>query len=180
MTNPENTLSTNIQISVEMKVTERIELLPLDSILFLLEWYEQNLCGATLSDPRGIRVHFWCETFVHLIQMKTKYGEEPKNKRMTLEQIRSGRIQLMPGRFDAKRAQELSWACEIARNPDRICRNWQALGTGGEAYIKNFGTLTDPSFRVMICEVVGTHREVVTIFPRAHIGEKELLAQIWP
>jgi len=114
------------------------------------------------------------------MQMKTKYGDEPKNKRLALDQIRSGRIQLVAGRFDPQRTQELSWACEIARNPDVICHNWQALGTGGEAYVKNFGSNEEPQFRVMICEVVGTLREVITIFPRERIGVKELLAKIWP
>ena len=97
-----------------------------------------------------------------------------------LEQIGSGRIQLVAGRFDAQRTQELSWASEIALNPDVICENWQVLGTGGEAYVKNFGSAEEPQFRVMICEVVGTIREVITIFPRERMGAKELLAQIWP
>jgi hypothetical protein len=156
------------------------DILPLNSIRELLEWYEDNLCGTMLHDPRGYRVRFLPETLIHLMQLKTKYGDEPKNKRIALDQIRSGRIQLVAGRFDAQRTQELSWACEIARHPDVICQNWQALGTGGEAYVKNFGSAQDPLFRVMICEVVGTLREVITIFPRERIGAKELLAQIWP
>jgi hypothetical protein len=74
--------------------------------------------------------------------------------------------------------QELSWAAEIASNPDFICQNWQALGTGGEAYVKNFGSLEETHFRVMVCKVVGKHRELITIFPRGHIGDKELGAQM--
>jgi hypothetical protein len=156
------------------------DLLPLNSIRELLEWYEQNLCRMRFHDPRGYRVRFLPETLIHLLQLKTKYGDEPKNKRLALDQIRSGRIQLVAGRFDAQRTQELSWAGEIARNPDVICQNWQVLGTGGEAYVKNFGSDAAPQLRVMICEVVGTLREVVTIFPRERIGSKELLAKIWP
>jgi hypothetical protein len=155
-------------------------LLPINSIRELLEWYEQNLCGTRLHDPRGYRVRFLPETLVHLIQLKTKYGGEPKNKRLALDQIRSGRIQFVAGRFDPQRTQELSWSGEIARNPDVICQNWQALGTGGEAYVKNFGTNEEPQFRVMICKVLGTLREVITIFPRERMGDKELLAKIWP
>jgi len=103
-----------------------------------------------------------------------------KIARLALEQIRSGRIQFVAGRFDPQRTQELSWAGEMARNPDVIWKNWQALGTGGEAYVKNFGTNEEPQFRVMICKVVGTLREVITIFPRERMGDKELLAKIWP
>jgi len=156
------------------------DLLPINSIRELLEWYEQNLCAALHHDPRGYRVRFLPETLIHLIQLKTKYGAEPKNKRLALDQIRSGRIQFVAGRFDTQRTQELSWACEIARNPDIICRNWQVLGTGAEAYVKNFGSNEEPQLRVMICKVVGTLREVITIFPRERIGDKELLAKIWP
>jgi hypothetical protein len=156
------------------------DLLPLNSIREVLEWYEHNLCRPRLHDPRGCRVRFRPETLVHLVQLKTKYRAEPKNKRLALEQIRSGRIQFVAGRFDAQRTQELSWACHIATNPDFICQNWQVLGSGGEAYVKNFGSLREPQFRVMICEVVGMLREVVTVFPRERIGPKELVAQIWP
>jgi hypothetical protein len=156
------------------------DLLPLNSIQELLQWYEQNLCAVMLQDPRGCRVRFRRETFIHLLQLKTKYGDEPKNKRLTLDQIRSGRIQLVAGRFDPQRTQELSWASAIATSPDVICENWQALGTGGEAYVKNFGSIEQPQYRVLICEVLGTVREAITVFPRARIGEKELLAQIWP
>jgi hypothetical protein len=53
-----------------------------------------------------------------------------------------------------------------------ICQNRQALGTGGEAYVKNFGSNEEPQLRVMICGVVGTIREVITIFPRERIGVK--------
>lgn len=156
------------------------DLLPIAGAKEVLEWYELNLCGAQIHDPRGNRVRFRPETLIHLVKFKTKYGAEPKNKRLAIDQIRSGRIQFVAGRFDPQRTQELSWAYEIARNPDFICRNWQALGKGGEAYVKYFGSEGESQIRVMICEIIGTLREVITIFPRERIGEKELLAQIWP
>jgi hypothetical protein len=156
------------------------DLLPIGSLREVLEWYELNLCGAQIQDPRGNRVRFRPETLIHLLKLKTKYGTEPKNKRLALDQIRSGRIQFVAGRFDPQRTQELSWAYDIARNPDYICGNWQALGRGGEAYVKYFDGDREPQIRVMICEVIGTLREVITIFPRERISKKELLAQIWP
>ena len=141
---------------------------------------KNNLCNAYLEDCREYRVRFNVNNFVHLIQLKTKFGDEPKNKEMTVGQIRSGRIKFVKGRFDEQRASELSWAREIAINPDRIVPNWQVLGSGDEAYIKNFGTEELPRFRVLICKVIGTVREVWTIFPRADIGEMEIRGQIWP
>ena len=155
-------------------------LIQLGSIQSLLEWYSINLCNAYLEDPRQCRVRFSETSFVHLIQLKTKFGSEPKNKRMTIDQIRSGRINFVKGRFDEQRASELSWAEAIARTPDRIVSNWQALGEGDEAYIKNLGTDSLPKYRVLICKVIGTLREAWTVFPRENVGEKELIGQIWP
>jgi hypothetical protein len=37
--------------------------------------------------------------FVHLIKLTDKFGKGPKNRRMTIEQIQSGRITLNPGRL---------------------------------------------------------------------------------
>jgi len=41
-------------------------------------WYEQNLCNVDLRDPRGFRVRFQAEHFIHQIKLTTKYGKEPK------------------------------------------------------------------------------------------------------
>ncbi len=155
-------------------------LIQFTTIQELLEWYERNLCDVRLTDSRYFRVRFELSRFVHLIQLTTKFGEEPKNTQMTLDQIRSGRIKFVKGRYDEQRASELSWARELATNPDRIVRNWQALGTGDEAYIKNFGTEELPKYRVLICRIVGRLRDAWTIFPRERLGENELRNQIWP
>jgi hypothetical protein len=155
-------------------------LLSLNSILETLEWYERNLCRPRLLDPRGYRVRFLAENFPHLIQLKNKYGEEPRNARLTLENIRDGRIQFVAGRFDPQRTAELSWAPEIATNPNSIHLNWQVLGRGDEAFLRSFGTEAEPKFRVLICQVIGTIRQVVTIFPRERISQRDLLAKIWP
>ncbi len=155
-------------------------LLVLRTIQETLEWYERNLCRIELRDPRGHRVRFQPENFIHLIQLKNKYGEEPRNSHLALEEIKAGKIQFVAGRFDAQRTVELSWAAELATNPDRICGNWQALGRGDETYIRQFGTDEALKVRVMVCKVIGTTRQVVTIFPRDRIKDKDCLAQIWP
>lgn len=155
-------------------------LLQLTTIQDLLRWYELNLCNAHFTDRRGYRVRFLPENFVHLIQLKTKYGKEPGNKHKAVGEIRKNRIHFVRGRFDKQRAMELSWACSLATQPDRICHNWQVLGSGDEAYIKDFGTSKNHKYRVLICKVIGTVRYAWTIFPRERLGEKELRAQIWP
>lgn len=154
--------------------------LQLSTLKEMLRWYELNLCDVNLADPRGYRVRFLRENFIHLIQLRNKYGEEPKNARLALEEIERERITLKPGRFDAQRATELPRASEIATHPDLICTNWQALGRGDEAYVKNFGTERSPQYRVLICEVIGTLRQAVTVFPRESIGDMERRCQVWP
>lgn len=157
-----------------------IPALQLTSLKELLNWYQLNLCNAVLIDPRGYRVRFLRENFIHLIQLKTKFGKEPKNARNTLHEIERGRIMFKAGRFDPERAMELPNAVEIAQRPDMICTNWQVLGRGDEAYLRNFGTEECPRYRVLICEVLGTVRQAVTVFPRERVGDVERLCKIWP
>ena len=99
---------------------------------------------------------------------------------MAIEEIERGRIRLVAGRFDIQRASELSWIRPIATNPWRIVANWQALGRGDEAYVRNFGTPEAPIYRVLVCEVLGTMRQAVTVFPRERIGAKELGKVLFP
>ena len=106
------------------------DLLTLTTLFDLFTWYSQNLCDRSFIDPRGYRVSFADTDFVHLIKLKDKYGREPRNARMTIEQIRSGRITLHPGGLDIRRAQELSWARSIIESPNKIVPNWQAMGRG--------------------------------------------------
>ena len=155
-------------------------LLPLHDMRDLLRWYQLNLCDAVILDPRGFRVRLLPANFIHLIKLTNKYGDEPKNPQMALEEIERGRIRLIAGRFDPQRASELSWIRLLASDPWRIASNWQALGRGGEAYIRNFGTDGKTIYRVLVCEIIGTIRQVVTVFPRERISEKELLQVIWP
>jgi hypothetical protein len=156
--------------------------LPITTLLDLLNWYRRNLCGREIMDPRGCRVSFLDTDFVHLIKLIDKFGKEPKNRRMTIEQIQSGRITLNPSRIQIHRAQELSWARQIIESPTMIVPNWQALGRAnpGDAYIKNFGTEIQPIYRVLICGHAGRKRWAVTIFPRERFADGEIATVLWP
>jgi hypothetical protein len=157
-------------------------LLPITTLLDLFNWYRLNLCGKEVVDPRGCRVSFLDTDFVHLIKLTDKYGKKPKNRRMTVEQIRSGRIILNPKRIQIRRAQELSWARPIIESPTMIVPNWQAMGRAipGDAYIKNFGTEVQPIYRVLICGHAGKKRWAVTIFPRERFADREVSTVLWP
>ena len=156
-----------------------LKLLPLDNIQNVLQWYEQNLCNVDLRDPRGFRVRFQAEHFIHQIKLTTKYGKEPKNRPQTLEDIRSGKINFVDGRYSPQRASEIPWAVELATEPDCIVPNWQALGTGDENYVRNFGTADFPQWRVLVCKVVGQTRHFSTLFP-CEIKTRHVAVKIWP
>jgi hypothetical protein len=100
------------------------ELLPVKTLVELFTWYSENLCDRYFTDRRGLRVSFAATDFVHLIKLKDKFGREPRNARMAIDQIKSGGITLRPGRLDLRRAQELSWAQSIIESPDKIVANW--------------------------------------------------------
>ncbi len=84
------------------------ELLSITALTELLEWYRANLRDKNLVDPRGFPVRFLDTDFVHLIKLVDKYGKEPKNRRMAIEQIESGRISQIHNRIDIQRAKERS------------------------------------------------------------------------
>jgi len=156
-------------------------LLPIASLGEMYRWYRLNLCEQEIIDPRGQRVTFLDTDFVHLIKLLDKFRKEPKNRRMTIEQIESGRITLVPGRIDLRRAQELSWARSIIENPTMIVPNWQIMGRAnpGDAYIKNFG-VDRPAYRVLVCGHAGMKRHAVTIFPRQRFAQRETHPILWP
>jgi hypothetical protein len=146
----------------------------------LYDWYKAHLHGAVIIDPRGFRIRFLRENFIHLIKLKNKYGQEPRNPRLAIKEIEKGRIQLVNGRFDRQRVMELPWARVLATRPDCICKNWVSTALGDEAYVKNFGTSEAPLLRILICQILGKSRGVVTIFPRRTLGILDLRDQIWP
>ncbi len=120
--------------------------------------------------------------FIHLIKLVTKYNVEPRNRRLAIEQIDSGRLLLNPGRMQIQRAQELSWARAIVESPNLIVPNWQIMGRAypGDAFIKNFGTDAQPVYRVLICGHEGRKRRAVTIFPRERFAAREVATLLWP
>ena len=150
----------------------------LSTLQELLSWYETNLCNVQLNDPRGYRVRFNVEDFVHLVKLTNKYGQEPKNRRLAIADIRRGNISSESGRFDRQRALDLPRARQISTRPDYICPNWQ--GVGDEVYVKNFGSEAAPQYRVLVCKVRGTGRIAITIFPRERIAQRDIRNRIWP
>lgn len=156
-----------------------LKLLPLDSLQEVFEWYEQNVCNVELRDPRGYRVRFKPEHFIHQIKLTNKYGVEPRNRPLAIQEIKAGKVRFVEGRYSAQRAREIPWAVELAARPDCICLNWQCLGSGDENYVRNFGSADLPQWRVLVCKVIGQTRHFSTLFP-CDVRDKHLEGKIWP
>ena len=152
------------------------------SLREMLDWYRLNLCAKELVDPRSQRVTFQDTDFIHLIKLVDSFGKEPRNRRMAIQQIDSGRIVLNTGRIEPQRAQELTWVRSIVETPTLIVPNWQIMGRAnpGDAYVKNFGTDERPIYRVLVCGHAGMKRWAVTIFPKERFKAQEIETILWP
>ena len=157
---------------------------PLTSAYDLLRWYEIHLCEVTLTDPRGNRVVFTCNKFVHFAKLKDRYGTEPKNRERTIGEIRRGRFHLRGGtpNFDPIRVRNLALAADLVRQPDYIVPNWQVLGRAnpGEVYMRDFGSNGRRAYMALVCGFAGKQRLAVTIFNKRAIEERILTTKIWP
>lgn len=162
-------------------------------------WYVENLCTQQIFDPRGNRVRFFRTQFLRLLEIKNKFGGEPGDRRGILKKIEAGEFRSRAGELGngfasqarqtlasaLPRTKELSWLKSIATAPDAIFSDWRIPywlppRKDREAYVKNFGTTDRPSYRVMICKVNGSNRDVITVFSRRPIGKSELERQEYP
>jgi len=88
----------------------------------ILEWYEENLCGADLFDPRGIRVRFAPERFPHMVKlMDATSGKEVTSPQKIVELIRLGKAGNAEfGGYDIERARTLPWILPVISEPTQI------------------------------------------------------------
>ena len=173
--------------------------LKVDEVTEHYHWYVDNLCKQQIFDPRGYRVRFFRTPFLRLLEVKNELGNEPKNRHGTLEKIDAGEFHSRAGELGngfttqarrtlasaIPRTKELSWLKSIATAPDVICTDWRIPYWRGpkkdrEAYIKNFGTVDHPLYRLLICKVNGPNRDVIAAFHRRPIGKSELERQEYP
>lgn len=158
---------------------------PLDSMPALFCWYSKYLCNAELRDPRGFRVCFEPNAFVHLAKITDKYGREPKNKQLAIGQMQRGRFPLIHGKtpnYDPERVRNLAFAAALTQKPDFIVKNWQAQGSAypGEVYVRDFGTSGRRKYRILICKINGLKRVPVTAFAKQSIMHMESFVRLWP
>ena len=137
----------------------------------LLGWYEKNLCGVKLIDPRGHQVKFEAGRFAYMIKLRNQSGEKIKKPARVAERIRIGDLTNKDfGGFDAERAQTLSWISAIVLRPTLIATNNNPVIPGDELYVKEFDK-GGYKYKVLYCKRVGPSLLVpVTSFPRTKIG----------
>ncbi len=157
----------------------------LDSTRVLFEWYTRHLCNAKLRDPRGLRVCFGENEFIHLIKLTHKFGKEPRNKKLAISQIRRDRFPLRHGdtaNYDRERVQNLGYAGVLVQEPDFIVKNWQARGKAypGEVYVRDFGSSGKRKYLTLVCAIAGAKRVPVTMFAKQSITHMDAMPRLWP
>lgn len=137
----------------------------------LLAWYEKNLCGCTLRDPRGHEVKFDIGRFAYMIKLKTLSGKKVRKPSKIAERIKSGKMTNADfGGFDEERAATLSWIPSIILRPTFIATNKNLLIPGDELYLKELDK-SGYKYKVLYCKRVSDRLLVpVTSFPRSKIG----------
>jgi hypothetical protein len=139
----------------------------------ILAWYEHNLCGVDLRDPRGKRVSFSSDRLPHLVKLLNKEsGKEAKGAQKIVEAIRRGEKTNQDfGGYDAERAQTLTWIPLLIVEPTLILEVvertiWEK--PGDTLLVKEFNK-HGYRHKVLVCRQVGDNLLVpITCHPRDH------------
>jgi hypothetical protein len=155
----------------------------------MLEWYEQNLCGVELKDPRDHIVRFSIERFPHAIKLLQKNStREVNNPGKQALAIKAGnKTNVDFGGYDTERAQTFPWVIPIIQRPTKILelRAQPLVGpekAGDTLYVKEFHpTGRKYKFKVLVCRRVGAALLVpVTCHPRDSDHYPPHYRQVWP
>ena len=146
----------------------------------LLHWYERNLCGEVIRDPRGHRVKFDAERFPYLIKLRNKSGGKLKKPLKAVEKIRRGALSNKDfGGFEPERAQTLPWLLPTITRPTFILKNQHLFIPGDELYAKEFDK-EGYRYKILVCRRVSDRLLVpITSFPRTKL-RTHASALLWP
>jgi hypothetical protein len=150
------------------------------NLVELLAWYEENLCAATLTDPRGHTVRFDVARFVYMIKLRSQKGGKLRKPGRIAAKIKGGELANEHfGGFDPERARTLSWIPAVIMRPTLIASNKNLLIPGDELYVKEFDK-SGYRYKVLYCmRVSRTMLVPVTSFPRGKIGALGA-SPLWP
>ncbi len=151
----------------------------------ILAWYEENLCGVELYDPRGKRVRFSPERFPHFIKLlDSTTGFDVKRPQKEVEAIREGRKGNADyGGYDTERARTLPWIPSTVQEPSQIFEVsepdlWGKVGD--TLIVKEFDK---PGYRrkILVCRSINEHLLVpITSHPSDKKNLGKAYKQVWP
>ena len=156
----------------------------------MLEWFELNLCGKEIRDPRGHRINFSIEHFCHSVKLLKKNSDrevdEPKKQALAIKAGKKGNQDF--NGYDEERVRTLGWTAVTIQRPTRILESVSQLllgkrRAGDTLYIKEFSnTKRSYRFKVMVCRRVGSSLLIpVTCHPQDNANySASQYVQVWP
>jgi len=146
----------------------------------LFRWYETNLCGRTLLDPRGHTVVFDPGRFPYLVKLRNQRGGKVSKPLKVVNKIKCNQLSNEDfGGFDPERAQTLPWLIPMILRPTLIVANLHLYVPGDESYIKEFDK-EGYRYKTLVCRRISERPLVpVTSFPMSKL-KLEKRSVIWP
>jgi len=150
----------------------------------LVIWFETELCGKSIRDPRHNEVVFGLQHFAYLIKLRDKITGRKVNKpKRKAEAIKTGALTREHfGPIDEDRAQTLSWLRAIVERPTVISHNRQKHVPGDEVFTKEFENKKASGYRyksVVFRKVSNKTLEPVTSYRKKRLNVKQCDV-IWP
>lgn len=151
----------------------------------ILAWYEENLCGVVLYDPRGKRIKFSPERFPHFIKLLDRAtGLDVRRPQEEVDAIRAGRKGNADyGGFDVERARTLPWIPSTIQAPSQILEVAEPSlwGKPGDTLIVKEFDKTGYRRKVLVCRTISEHLLVpITSHPSDKKSFGKTYKQVWP
>jgi hypothetical protein len=146
------------------------------SLLDLIDWYESNLCGVDLLDPRNHMVAFDLSRLAYLIKLNNSDGTKLAKPLQAMKDIKSGiRSQSDFSGPLLERSERLSWLELTIKEPCRIRKNDSLVIPADDVYIREFAK-SGYRFKVLYCKRMSDTLLVpVTSFREKHEPKGEIL-----
>ena len=151
----------------------------------ILAWYEENLCGVVLYDPRGKQIKFAPERFPHFIKLLDSITRsDVKRSQKEVEAIRAGtKGNADYGGYDVERARTLTWIPSMIQEPSQILEVaepelWAKVGD--TLIVKEFDKVGYRR-KILVCRTINEHLLVpITSHPSDKKSLGKAYKQIWP
>jgi hypothetical protein len=151
----------------------------------ILAWYEENLCGVELYDPRGKRIKFSPERFPHFIKLLDPVTRKDVSRpQKEVEAIRLGKKGNADyGGYDGERARTLPWIPSIVQEPSQILEVAEPSfwGKPGDTLIVKEFVKWGYRRKILVCRTIN---ENLLVPITSHPSDKKSLGKaykvVWP